>query len=86
MIRKKRNKKMTAAKLLQRMEKLKTKKISGQSMAMLPAKTREEVEDFLEDVAMSQSRHLAERIKRARADIRKGRYATLEEVKRRLFK
>jgi len=88
MIQKKKNKtkKMTAAILLQRTEKIKVVRVKGKSVVVLPLSTWRAFEDHLEDSVMSQSRHLAAKIKKAREDIKKGRYMTLEEVKKKLLK
>ena len=81
MIRKKKNKKMTAAILLKRTENVRVRNISGKKMAILPLEIWEDIEDFFEEQAMGQSPRLIAKIKKARAE--KESYS-LEEVKKHL--
>jgi hypothetical protein len=79
MIRKK--KKMTAAILLKRTEKVRVRNINGEKMVILPFETWEGIEDYFEEVAMGQSPRLIAKIKKARAEKRS---YSLKEVKKRL--
>ena len=81
MIRKKKNKKMTAAILLKRTEGVRVRNINGKKMAILPFETWEDIEDYFEEIAMGQSPRLIAKIKKARAE--KKSYS-LKEVKKRL--
>lgn len=83
MIRKKKNKtkKMTAITFFKKTGSVQVRQIAGKKMAVLPLDIWEDIDDYFEDLAISQSRYLAAKIKKARAE--KKSY-TLEEVKRRL--
>lgn len=86
MIRKKKNKKVTAAILIKRTEKVRIKKVGGESVASMPAAVWEDIEDFLEELAMSQSPRYLTAIKKARKEIADGESYTLEEVRAKLLK
>jgi len=58
---------MTARQLLEKINKTEVKKMGKMSVVVLPLKVWREIEEYLEDLEMSQSRHLAARIKKARA-------------------
>ena len=77
---------MTAAILLKRTENVRVRNMNGKKVAILPLKAWEDIEDYFEELAWSQSPRFIAKIKQAREDIKKGRYFTLEEVKKRLLK
>ena len=60
------------------------KTVAGKKVAILPVKTWEDIEDYLEELAWSQSPRFIAKIKKAREDIKNGRSYTLEEVKKHL--
>ncbi len=82
MIRKKQNKKMTIVSLMKRTAHVRIRKVAGKKFAVLPFGTWKDIEGYLEDEAGSRSPRLIAKLKKARADIKAGRYATLEDVKR----
>ncbi|MGC9599032.1 MAG: hypothetical protein ABSE18_01450 [Minisyncoccia bacterium] len=77
---------MTVANLMKQAEKVRITQVGKKRIATMPAKIWEEIEDCLEELAWSQSPRFIAKIKQAREDIKKGRYATLEEVRSRLLK
>lgn len=80
MIHKKKTKKMTAATLMARTGNIRIKKVAGKMVAILPFKAWEEIEDYLEELAMSESLTWKAKIKKARAE--KKLYPFEEVVKR----
>jgi hypothetical protein len=70
---------MTAQRLLQKIKKTEIRKIGKKPVVVLPLSVWREIEDYLEDLEISQSRHLAAKIKKARSQ--KKLYSALEVKK-----
>ena len=71
---------MTAQQIFTHTTKAEIKKIGKKSVAVLPLKIWREIEDYIEDVEMAQSKKLAGKIRKARRE----KTYSLEEVKKNL--
>jgi hypothetical protein len=70
---------MTASQLVKKIKKVEvSKKIGKKSVVVLPIAVWREIEDFLEDLEMSQSRKFAATIKKARSQ---KNFISREEIK-----
>jgi hypothetical protein len=58
---------MTARQLIEKIKKTEVKKIGKTPVVVLSLKVWREIEDYLEDLEISQSKQLAAKIKRARS-------------------
>ena len=57
---------MTARQLVQQVKRMEIKKMGKNPVVVLPLKVWQEIEDYLEDWEMGQSKQLASKIKKAR--------------------
>ena len=55
-----------------------------EGVAILPLKRWKEIEDELEDLEMTKSKKLAKEIAQARAEVKRGKVVTLEELEKEL--
>ena len=72
---------MTVQQIYAHTQKAEIKKIGQKSMAVLPLKIWQEIEDYIEDMEAAQSKTLAKKIKQARSE--KKAYS-LEAMKKKL--
>lgn len=81
MEKKKHKRNMTAQQIFSHTTKAEIKKIGKKAMVILPVKTWQDIEEYIEDVEMTRSKVLAKKIKQARSE--KKTYS-LDEVKKKL--